>query len=193
MDRRIIDRFTLLELLIVIAIISILASLLLPALRKAKAGAQMIHCVSNQKQIGMLMAQYLDENDSYYPLAFNADDQYPVWAGKLASVGGLKNLEIFICPSVSRKNICPNLIKDIPIEQTIIATTPAYVSYGIHRYGTSPSKSDIDGIYKAVKANNIPANMMLTMDFEDEIIGGTCLTHEKKILNERINESIKTK
>ena len=33
----------------------------------------------------------------------------------------------------------------------------------------------------------------MILNFEDEIVGGTCLTHEKKILNERINESIKSK
>ncbi|OGV33515.1 MAG: hypothetical protein A2020_10480 [Lentisphaerae bacterium GWF2_45_14] len=161
------NKFTLLELLIVIAIIAILASMLLPALRNAKNGAKMTQCASNMKQIGILMMQYVDENNSYYPLSFNADDQYPVWAGKLVSSGGLRNLDIFICPSVNRENLCPYLIrKDTTIEQKISATAPAYVSYGVGRYGTSPTKADVDGTYKAVRAGNLPANMMVAMDFE---------------------------
>lgn len=53
--------FTLIELLIVIAIIAILAALLLPALNKARDKGKMIRCVSNQKQVSLFFFQYAND------------------------------------------------------------------------------------------------------------------------------------
>ena len=62
-------RFTLIELLIVIAVIAILAGLLLPALNSARGKARSILCAGNLKSIGQLFIMYVDENDDWPPIS----------------------------------------------------------------------------------------------------------------------------
>lgn len=59
--------FSLMELLIVITIIIILASLFLPVLKQARDKGKQINCIANLRQIGIATRQYIDENNGFLP------------------------------------------------------------------------------------------------------------------------------
>jgi prepilin-type N-terminal cleavage/methylation domain-containing protein len=94
--RTIQSSFTLIELLVVIAIIAILASMLLPALNKARDRAKSIECVSNLKQLGLVMANYLNSSGEYYPPDTSASGY---WPGILRISGELSTVKLLLCPA----------------------------------------------------------------------------------------------
>ena len=61
--------FTLVELLVVIAVIAVLVSMLLPALARVRARTSSTNCVSNLRQIGAAMQSYAVDCD-YFPGAY---------------------------------------------------------------------------------------------------------------------------
>lgn len=136
--------FTLIELLVVIAIIALLAAILFPVFARARENARRTTCQSNLKQIGLGMAQYIQDYDERYPpyqmSVWNSDcgnigagGQAEWYGSHLGNYGPLwwqmtfpytKSLQIMVCPS-------HNLGK-------VVSATSLLPSYGMTDSFTQP-------------------------------------------------------
>jgi prepilin-type N-terminal cleavage/methylation domain-containing protein/prepilin-type processing-associated H-X9-DG protein len=106
--------FTLIELLVVIAIIAILAAILFPVFAKAREKARQAACLSNEKQLGLAIMQYVQDADETYPVGVIGHGPNPIgqqvnqwwnstqtgtgagWAGAISPY--LKAPQVISCP-----------------------------------------------------------------------------------------------
>jgi len=88
--------FTLIEILVVVAIIALLAAILFPAFERARENARRASCQSNLKQLGIAIFSYTQDYDEHLPLSFQSNYGQG-WAGRLYPY--LKNTQIYRCPS----------------------------------------------------------------------------------------------
>ena len=185
--------FTLIELLITIAVIAILVSLLLPALHSARAKASAIRCVSNLKQIysgGVL--PYSNDYDDYLVPASQYNCTYSCFLGKTyfrlpANYGTDGDLNrayktIFACTDDLKLTIPPNSLSWIPVSYAVnrrngytgSSSTPAFKiqkvqkptlsSYFIEAEGTGYGDMSNSYWYDQHRCNHLDGMNILFVD-----------------------------
>jgi prepilin-type N-terminal cleavage/methylation domain-containing protein/prepilin-type processing-associated H-X9-DG protein len=98
--------FTLIELLVVIAIIAILAAILFPVFAKVREKARQTTCASNEKQIGLGLVQYVQDNDEHWPAEERNEPGRTQWP--LFILPYIKSSAVFLCPSNASPGVSIN-------------------------------------------------------------------------------------
>ncbi len=114
--------FTLVELLVVIAVIGLVAALGLPSLNSAIYGAKVAKCISNLRQIGVGMLAHANDNNGLFPTAWDTAQQ--------------KSYSTFLVPYMQMDSVALSTVYSSPLSQPF-TKAPSYwepfnLSYSMH-------------------------------------------------------------
>lgn len=147
--------FTLIELLMVIAIIALLATMLLPALQKSKGKAKDIKCANNLKQLGTISSLYIGDWNNL-PAFW---DGSKTWTNLFADLGYIKWVRagnVNTVYSDARWIYCPSYMPDGMLDSN---GAPNSFSYA---YGMNAAKTGNLSSVTSPSEYNIYADTILT-------------------------------
>ena len=152
------EPFTLIELLIVIAIIAILAGMLLPALNKAKQMAVRTQCIGQKKQAALSLLMYSSDNQEFMLVPYiqratvMPGAPEPDYGRYLIYLGYIKAPNVLVCPLVESKY------------RIFDATNTRWCIFGL-RNGIIPYDGAAgNALLYSMKAVKKPNNFILSVD-----------------------------
>jgi len=124
--------FTLVELLVVIALIAVLAALLFPGLSRVKAASYVVKCKSNLHQTGVALQMYVGDYNRY-PSMLAGDGSFQTWADRLYPYAPLNwTNRSWHCPTyIANKGIVEYVKPPPEGGKYVISTSYSYNAFGI--------------------------------------------------------------
>ncbi|MBI1368181.1 MAG: prepilin-type N-terminal cleavage/methylation domain-containing protein [Planctomycetes bacterium] len=126
--------FTIVELLVVVAIIALLIAILLPSLAKARYNARSLVCSSNKHQVATITLMYAQDFKGYYPNRFNGTVSHhlPFWFGTASLFPTYHTMiEKYYGPSIENK--VPTLLVCSVTPDGVLRDSVGWPGYAIYR------------------------------------------------------------
>ena len=174
--------FTLIELLVVISIITILMSIFIPFLSKARSTAMRLKCTHNLKQIYLTAEMYTNDYDNIYPCASDPSPEgYWLWMGR----GWRSLVSPYLGGNINEKNpsvlFCP---EDKVSKEKYESTSYSYSMSFYHSPEQIDSMTSTADTYQNAKPS-VPQKITDVKKPSEKVIFGEWLSNHELIDNDK--------
>ena len=134
--------FTIVEVLVVIAIVGLILALLLPAVQNSRAAARRLQCLNNIRQIGLALQNYHDQHSVMPPFAVWAGPPGEPLAGGALPVGVVDRVALGLSPGSEPCRLHTNwLVLLLPF----VEQSPLYQKYDSRVPVSAPENATVRG------------------------------------------------
>jgi len=176
--------FTLIELLVVISIIALLVSILLPALGKARESVQSTACLSNQRQLNVLMYAYFQDWKQWIPTHtynWTGESGHVAWLERLTTGGYLATQTLSLSGGIYTPGTadsiryCPSIAADNPQTANISAAGFGHfmMAMEVAGYSSNNGTSWVIGPPQKIEHISEPTKTMAFGDGQWIMLAGT--------------------
>ena len=178
---------TLIEVLAILAGILFLTAMVLPALLKAKAMAQRLHCVNNQKRVGLGLRIFAVDNTNGLPWQIPTNqggtkewvlDDGQMWRHWAAISNELSTPRIALCPADSERPSRGPLFAAAPTLDWSHTTNTSHISYFLGTNGRDGEPESLMGGDRNLSVGGMPVKSGRLVVRTNSVLGFTGAIHD---------------
>lgn len=160
--------FSLIELLVIIAIFGILAAMLFPVFSASRESARKSNCMSNERQLGVALISYADDYNNFLPPSLMRVGQADYITWDMSIMDYIRDTRVLHCPSDRLKRTDGQLPRSYGMNDQVVRIAQAWTGKGMNLSKIPSASTNVLLTERHNRANVVGGTQYQTIYFPPE-------------------------